>query len=66
MSKRDPQAWIEFVDAFDAYTDAELERATSVPVGEALTSLGHARCMVQLRKDLINIEELAAKIKLVK
>jgi hypothetical protein len=66
LSKRDPQAWVEFRDAFTAYTAYELERAAGTPIGEALTALGHARCLVQLRNDFRDIEGLAAKIKVVR
>ena len=63
LSKRDPQAWIEFRDAFNAYTIHELVRGTGVPINEAIVALGMSRCMLQLREDFFDIETLAQKIK---
>jgi hypothetical protein len=66
LSKRDPQAWVEFRDAFTAYTAHELERAAGTPLSEAVVTLGMARQLVSLRNDFIGIEELATKLKLVR
>ena len=65
LSKRDPQAWIEFKDAFSAYAMEELERGVSVPAEPTVLAItnGMNKRMLALHNDFTNIEAIAAKIK---
>ena len=68
LSKRDPQAWIEFKDAFSAYAMEELERGVSVPAEPTVLAItnGMNKRMLALHSDFAGIESLAVKLKLVK
>lgn len=65
LSKRDPQAWIEFKDAFGAYAMEELERGISVPADPTVLAItnGMNKRMLALHSDFANIEALAVKLK---
>jgi hypothetical protein len=63
LSKTDPLAWGNFIEAFKAYTADELERGLSAPSSEAAGSLGQGRRMKSLRDDFIGIQGLMDKIK---
>ena len=63
LSKRDPQAWVEFRDAFNAYTIHEMERSLTIPLQEVQVALGMNRRMLEMRNDFFDIETLAQKIK---
>ena len=62
LSKSDPAAWENFLVAFASYTQYELERALSTPLGEAQVALGMGRRMIDLRNDFRDIHGLMAKI----
>jgi hypothetical protein len=62
LSKSDPAAWASFLEAFKAHIGEELERLLRMPNDDAQIGLGWARCLVSLRSDFSNIEELMRKI----
>ena len=66
LSKSNPKEWIEFYDAFNAYTISELDRGTMTTTDDMAISLGMGRRMVQLRNDFREIELLAKKIGVIK
>lgn len=61
LSKSDPQAWANFIEAFKAYTTEEMEKGLSG--GDPLISVGMGRRMKMLRDDFIGIQGLMDKIK---
>lgn len=63
LSKVDPAKWATFVEAFKAYTVAELERITTSTVENAPIAVGFGRKMKELRDDFIGIEALMDKIR---
>jgi len=63
LSKVDPAKWATFVEAFRAYTVAELERITTSTVENAPIAVGFGRKMKELRDDFIGIEALMDKIR---
>ena len=63
LSKVDPAKWATFVEAYKAYTLAEMERGLSVPIELAASFVGDARRMKTQRDDFIGIEALMDKIK---
>lgn len=63
LSKSDPARWATFVEAFKAYTMAELEKGLSVPIELAGVFVGNARKMKELRDDFVGIQALMDKIR---
>jgi hypothetical protein len=63
LSKVDPAKWATFVEAFKAYTVAELERITTSTVENAPIAVGFGRKMKELRDDFTGIEALMDKIR---
>ena len=62
LSKSDPAAWENFLVAYSNYAQYELERSLSTPLQEAVMAVGMNRCMLQLKNDFRDIQELMAKI----
>ena len=63
LSKVDPAKWATFLEAFKAYTMAELEKGLSVPIELAGVFVGSARKMKELRDDFVGIQVLMDKIR---
>jgi hypothetical protein len=63
LSKVDPAKWATFVEAFKAYTVAELERITTSTAENAPFAVGFGRKMKELRDDFIGIQALMDKIR---
>ena len=63
LAKAAPGPWLEFVQRFDAYTAAELERGIGTTNADMAVSLGMGRRMVDLRNDFRDVERNAERIK---
>lgn len=62
LSKSDPRAWEDFVQAFYIYVESELEQATKAPSPEAMVALGMSRRLLDIRNDIRDLTTLVQKI----